>query len=645
MPSLAPPLTIVVLLTGDLLRLREAARQFLFDLSYYAAREAMGSRGVECILVPDGPKWHEALAGFEIARSRVLPASTACHHPGVLLNRALHEVHSPWLCVFGLTTEVSTWVGNIDKWDQLLATSHAVMMAGYRGGVEGRQTTLDTHRVHQSDGFSSDYPHAWLQMLDLVPMSNAMMRTDALRLIGGATEARRMQRMWWWELCLRASYHAPIESHAIDPAPGVDWHTYPFQVPHAAPIDECLRVLMKVESEPGRLSPVRDEECSPTAPPSAPNPMRADATLAAQSPLWRGLDRELRQRTLNIVAAKGRPLKIAVLGGVNEPAHNQLCFFNFFTLMRGWNVANWRAFLDTRAQVEDVADCDLVLFSRVRSAEGEALMRECAARGIATLYMLDDNWFWLGREWHDYANVFAPGAPDYEHFLSCVQQADTTLTYSAPLAEDLAPYAKRLTVLPTNVDMRAFEPRSAVSKHSGHVKIGYVGSLRKNMLAFDALVRVAHTRRDVDVFVMSNALPAEFSTLPPDRVHFEPYQFNYAAYAATVMRAMPDILVAPVGRTRFEASKCPNKYLEISAAGAAGVYSRAEPYLSHIVEYERGLFAGDTVDEWTEAINCLIDNEALRDRIRTAARAHVGQQFDTRAVLPAWLDMLLNAIR
>lgn len=642
-------LTVVALLTGDHVRLAAAAKQFLFDLGYYAAREGFTSRQIECLLVADGPAWGAVSAEANVERSRVLALPTETHHPGAMLNHALDAVTTPWLCVFGITTEVSTWVANLDKWDTPLDTCTTAMMAGYRSAVEGRRVQNrpgESHRVHQDDGFSSDYPHAWLQMLDLVPMSNAMVSIDALRKMGGATTAPSLQRMWWWELCLRASRVAPIRSLPIDPAPGVDWHQYPFAEEHAATIDANLHALMRIEAEAGRVQPAREEECAPV--PGAASPV-ADALMGLSDPLWRTLTPELRQRVLTdvakVVAKKGRALRIAVLGGVNEPAHNQLCFFNYFALMRDWGVASWRAWLDERATIEELSGYDLVVFSRVRSDHGLELMRECKSRGIATLYMIDDNWFWLGREWQEYARVFAPGAAPYDNFLACVQLADVTLTYSQPLAEDLAPHAKRVALLPTNVDTRAFAPQPGVmTKAKTRTRIGYVGSLRKNMLAFDALVQVAQQRDDVDVFVMSNALPPEFAALPADRVHFEPYQFNYAAYAATVMRVAPDVLVAPVGRTRFEASKCPNKYLEISACGAAGVYSRAEPYLGFITENERGLFAGDDVGEWVAAINRLIDDAALRRRIQGNAFQHVKTAFDTRAVLPQWLDMMLDAV-
>jgi glycosyltransferase involved in cell wall biosynthesis len=165
------------------------------------------------------------------------------------------------------------------------------------------------------------------------------------------------------------------------------------------------------------------------------------------------------------------------------------------------------------------------------------------------------------------------------------------------------------------------------------------------MVAFEALVQTARSRNDVDIFVMSNSLPDEFVALPVERVHFEPYQFNYNAYAATVVAAAPDVLVAPVGRTRFEESKCPNKYLEISAAGAAGVYSRAEPYTSYVRDGVTGLFADDTVEAWTAAITRLLQDEALRTSIASESRAHVSAEFDTVAVLPQFVALLVETMR
>lgn len=637
--------TTIVLLVGDVAKLGARASEMLAALRYFAERDTTEN---QLILVVDGPQWQGWVNDLQpnpasIARIKVVTMPAATHLPGEMVNRVFAAVTTDLVGFVSIGSEISTWYANLPGLTAALQNQGVLpgMAAGYRGPGEARTAANGSFLVHQDDQFSSDYPHAWLQMLDLVPMSNSLISAKLIRSLGGFSDAAAMQAMWWWEFTLRVSRNQLIVSLPLQPVPMIGWHHFPFEVAMAESVDQNLRTMMRLGGERGRLRPARPDEAVRAA-------MASDVAMTVEHQSWRDLPAELRQRLIVARAKKQRPLKIAVLGGVNEPAHNQLCFFNYFALMREWNLLSWRSLLDERASIDDLADCDLVIFSRVRSDNGVALIKACAERNIRTMYMLDDNWFWLGREWLEYADIFAPGKKPYENFLSCVRLADTTLTYSAPLAEDLAPFARRVKTLPTNVDLQMFPPRSAGAVASVAPKtttvIGYVGSLRKNMLAFDALVALAKRRADVSIFVMSNMLPPEFADLPADRVHFEPYQFNYEGYAATVTRAAPDILVAPVGRSRFEASKCPNKFLEISACGAAGVYSRAEPYLSYVVESETGVFADDTLESWTAAIESLIDAPENCQKMAARARVQVANHYATAAVLPVFLNVLIEAL-
>ena len=174
--------------------------------------------------------------------------------------------------------------------------------------------------------------------------------------------------------------------------------------------------------------------------------------------------------------------------------------------------------------------------------------------------------------------------------------------------------------------------------------VGYAGSLRKDLPAFQALVNIARARPEVRVFVMSNALPQELKALPPEQLEYHPYQFNYAGYARVACEAQPDVLIAPLGRSRFEASKAPNKYLEITAIGAAGVYTHSEPYLSYVEDGRNGLLAGDDVEDWQAKIERLIDDADLRARLVANAADDIRANFDTRAMLPTFLTTLLDAV-
>ena len=158
---------------------------------------------------------------------------------------------------------------------------------------------------------------------------------------------------------------------------------------------------------------------------------------------------------------------------MNEPAHNQLCFFNYFELLEGQGVLTWRVIPDAAAQAIDVANADLVIFSRARSENARYLIDCCNRFGVRTVFMLDDNWFAVGKEWPEYANVFTPGAETYENFLYCLTRADFVLTYNPILAEDLRPYSKNLEILPVNVKLSLFpEPSRQPDRRP---RVGYVG--------------------------------------------------------------------------------------------------------------------------------------------------------------------------
>ena len=107
--------------------------------------------------------------------------------------------------------------------------------------------------------------------------------------------------------------------------------------------------------------------------------------------------------------------------------------------------------------------------------------------------------------------------------------------------------------------------------------------------------------------------------------------------------ASPDILLAPLEETRSDASRCPNKYLEATAAGAVGVYSDLPPYRNLVKNRFNGLLARRYPESWMEAIVYLLDNPTSRAGILKNAQSEVRERFDTPVVLPGFLDFLMRA--
>jgi glycosyltransferase involved in cell wall biosynthesis len=154
---------------------------------------------------------------------------------------------------------------------------------------------------------------------------------------------------------------------------------------------------------------------------------------------------------------------------------------------------------------------------------------------------------------------------------------------------------------------------------------------------------LATEREDFEVLVMSTPIPVALSALPKHRLVHRGYIVGYRAYAAALCEAMPDALLAPLSNTRTDASKCPNKYLEITAAGAVGVYSNTAPYDHFITNGRNGLLVGNDPASWKSAIQFLLDNPTARAAMLANAQRDVRSHFDTPSVLPVFMEFLMRA--
>jgi glycosyltransferase involved in cell wall biosynthesis len=307
----------------------------------------------------------------------------------------------------------------------------------------------------------------------------------------------------------------------------------------------------------------------------------------------------------------------------------------------------------------DLQDIDAVIISRGRDFNLRRVLDYCQRQSIATMYMIDDNWFWVGKDWPEpYASIFAPGLPQYEMFLSCLRECDAVLVYNDLLAEDVRPHARQIIRLPVNVRQADFQAPLKHAELKGKIDLltqwrrqtdgliaGYIGSLRYNDGAFAALAAAACRRQPPVKAVLFGVVSQQQRHIFGPEAVVLPY-VGYDDYAAAIGALHPDILVAPLDSTRTSMSKCANKYLEYSIAGAAGVYSDTPPYSQTVVDGRTGLLVrGDDKASWSAAIGRLVEDAPLRKSIAAAAREDVLERFETGVVAPVFAQALLSLIR
>ncbi len=110
---------------------------------------------------------------------------------------------------------------------------------------------------------------------------------------------------------------------------------------------------------------------------------------------------------------------------------------------------------------------------------------------------------------------------------------------------------------------------------------------------------------------------------------------GYRDFAAFFNSQSCDLAIAPLQDNLFNRAKSHIKFLEYSALGFPGVYSRLEPYAQVVEDGENGLLAGSLV-EWEAQLTALIEDSSLRARLGTAAQETVRRDWLLSDHAAAW---------
>ena len=326
------------------------------------------------------------------------------------------------------------------------------------------------------------------------------------------------------------------------------------------------------------------------------------------------------------------PYKITVLGGFWEYHHNQICFFNYFEKAFGTGFCTYKVGFDNEADRDFIEGSDLVIFTRCRSENSIQLIEYCNEKGIATIYMIDDNWISIGKDYPEvYGNLFTKGNPNYDNFIRAISLCDETWCYNEIIEEDISRYAKRTFKFDLNVDTDMYKPLK--EKCNDKIIVGYSGSLRSNNEAFEAMVKIAKKYKNIEIVligILSKEQEDLFHGLNYERKDFMPY----VKYSKMISNISPDILLAPLEDNRTSNSKCFNKYLESATLEAIGVYSKVKPYTDIIEDGVNGYFVEkNTVNSWFDKLEvAILDIQKLRT-MQKYAYENVENNYSTSSLL------------
>lgn len=560
--------------------------------------------------------------------------------PAVLFNEAASRVQADHV--------VFLWPGCLPQFEAVCKASRRMNQANvdWLAYVEPRITE---QLGVQPAGIDGKFLAYFLSCGRLFSLGQVVVKRDSFLRLGGFDSTPLLQRDFDLEFLLRSAHDD--QRVALEPGHLVkalwDWSHFPlnhdFRVPRHVARSYRLRTAGRHTPADGRGKVLRGLMLD-----LPPAPARRVARLTdagASEPL---------------AETPSAPYRLAVTGGIWEYAHNRLCFFNHLEHLESSGVFSYVRLLDELLKPEeDLCGVDAVIVSRGRHPNVLKTLDYCKQRGIPTIYMIDDNWLWLGRDRPDpYARIFSPGLPQFETFLTCLRECDAVLVYNDLLAADVGKYARSVLRVPLNIRADHFraplkhaELRAKVGaliewrRRSGGLILGYAGSFRYGNSAFRALAEAARSRKHTCRVILFGYVTAEQQEMFDHTAVVLPY-VSYHNYTAALGMLKPDILVAPLDSCHSSMSKCPNKYLDYAMAGAAGVYRGIPPYSQVVTDGVNGvLVSRDDQAAWRTAILGLVDSPTLRQSIAAAANRDVVARYETGVVAPVFADAVIGVIR
>lgn len=290
-----------------------------------------------------------------------------------------------------------------------------------------------------------------------------------------------------------------------------------------------------------------------------------------------------------------------------------------------------RAWLRRWAQLRHVPGADAVFFRGPAFPYGPPLF-ERAARLLnpRIVFDIDD------AIWEPPAHVDSPFVRfmDRGWVRKMCRIARHAIVGNAHLAAYVQPHLPSLTIVPTCVEPADYAlPRPDAG---GPVVLGWTG-LADNLgyleIAAPAIRRIAR-RHDIELFVATSRDYA----LPGVRVRNERWTLDrqYAYFAEA------DIGLMPLRDTPRARGKCAFKALQYMAAGTPVVVSPVGMNAEAVRDGETGLHAA-TDAAWEDALERLVVDASLRERMGAAARDDVAARYSFEVNYPHFLAALRAA--
>lgn len=317
--------------------------------------------------------------------------------------------------------------------------------------------------------------------------------------------------------------------------------------------------------------------------------------------------------------------------------------------MAGMKVIKGNDWKEGKTQVypERLASADLVVIQRdfpIFSDEYKRVISTAHTLNKPVVYELDDLLIDL-----------SPDHPDVLHFLKsrpalieAAIDADAITASSQALCDQLRNFNLNTYLLPNFLVDRFWDsiPRPHANQQAKPVIIGYLAShshqpdLEMILPALEAILEQMGDKVELMVWGLRPPSPL----LEKVNVKWtHPYLLDYSEFARYFIEQKFDIAIAPLQDNQFNRCKSALKFLEYSALGIAGVYSRLGPYEDIVVHAQNGFLASN-LEEWVHFLTLLVENADLCEKMGQQAQETVKENWLLSQNSYRWFDVYKKII-
>lgn len=244
------------------------------------------------------------------------------------------------------------------------------------------------------------------------------------------------------------------------------------------------------------------------------------------------------------------------------------------------------------------------------------------------IYDIDDNLFALPEDHPDrksfvYSKALMP-------MLVALLNVDYVTVPNEYLKQKLSWLNNNIFVLPNYLDEKIWSFKLPTRQEKNETLVlGYMGgNTHKPDIESIAhvLLEIKNQFQGKVHFHFYGIKPPEELLSFPDTIWTPTKTYGYRDFAKDLQNADFDFFIAPLVDNEFNRCKSSLKFLEYSALGAPGIYSRLTPYQEIVEEGVNGLFAS-SADEWKRGIQLLINNPDIRYQLVMNAQNFIKNNF------------------